>query len=169
MPYFRIKDMPGFTGLIAKCEVQAIVESKGGVFDVYYVDEIINPNVAIGDSTLKWPLEYGSMFINKHMLQEVEYEKKTFTAENPFGEFQFEGHFQKGPLKIDYAKYSNGLSVNICEITKGDANGPKTIYSQNFFGIGKVESAVKIIQKVLEGKADAEDLVFTLKDIATRR
>jgi len=161
MTYYRIKGLPGFDGLIAAAHGPLVqVEGKHDC-DIYAIDEIINPNVAIGDSTLRWPQEPWSLFISEGHLEPVDFSPREFTADSPFGELSYEGHFSRSNIAVDYAVYANGASVSIKDTSVSPV---RTIYSQNFFG-RRAGEAVLAIEDAREDKELVEFLPFELDTI----
>jgi hypothetical protein len=163
MNYYRIKGMPGFDGLIAGVDGKdydndlPVLESDDGPFDLVPIAEIINPNVAIGDSTLKWPQEFGAMFINNQNLEWIDYSPREFSTGNPFGKLVYEGHYSRDNISVDYASYESGTTVTISE-------PGVTLFSQNFYGTlaARAENEVK---EAISGDFDLDDLIFRLKEL----
>lgn len=167
MPYYKIKNMPGFDGLIARASpgtdlLPFIVYDKDEPKDVLRVEEIINPNVAIGDSTLRWPQESDAMFIGVNHLERVDFTPREFSAENPFGKLTYECHYSRDSIRIDYASYELGLAVTI---TDAGVEPVKTLYAQNFFGM-HAEDAEMSIDRAIKNEERIEDLIFVLNDLA---
>jgi len=153
--YYRIKDIPGLHGLIVKGVDIAP--------DFVLIEEIINTNVVLGDSNLKFPMPDDAVFIHPDFLVPVEnFEMKTFSTKNPFGKMRYEVHYDKGGVHVDCASYENGISVNVKD---GTVSPAKTIFTENYFDeFG--ERAEDVIKNVMNDALDEDDLIFELKDIA---
>lgn len=159
--YYRIKGIPGFEGLIVSSNGSRIAINNDEV-DVLDVSEIINPNIAIGDGVLKWPQQRGSIFINADLLEKIDYSPREFTTGNPFGALEYEGHWSRGTVHVDYASYENGMSVNVKDTSVQPA---KTVFTENFYGDYQVD-AEEAIEQALRHETDIDDLVFELTHLA---
>ncbi len=158
--HYMVKGIPGLEGLVVDGEYRERVGA--GTSDHIAVDEIINPNVVVGDRTVKFPMPKGAIYINDQFLVPVgDYRERQFSTKSPFGKFLFEGHLKRGELVVDYVQYDNAVSVTIRE-DKGKVG--RTVYTQNFFADGG-SAAMKAIAAVLSDEKDVDDLVFRLKEL----
>jgi len=165
--YFRVKDLAGFEGLIMKSE--DVKEEYDNVLCVSsFFDTSDNSIVDLPD---------GSVYIAARFLEPVSYydfaqfiqtcEVKEFKEpaiekiKNLTGKYLYEGTFVKGKLNVAYTMYEKSISVTIFE--EHDKGKQNTIYTQNFFD--EKSSAVELIEDVMVGNLDPEDLVFTLRDL----
>lgn len=167
--YYRVLDIPGLKDLIVRTEGRVVkvsvqnpmFDAELGWTDSLMVSEIINANVAIGDSSLRWNIPPNSLWIGTNYLTTIpDPQIREFSVKNPFGKLHYEGHYNKGDIKIDYAQYERTISVNLT-----DVKAKKTIYSQNYFD-ENVVNVKRLIENALSDESTIDDLVFSLKDIA---
>lgn len=152
---YRIKNIPGLSGLHCVAEIDA----HNGL---YQVSELINVGVVIGDRLLRYQIPECAVFIGADYLDEVDnITAREFSAENPYGEFKYEGRFEKKDLTIAHAVYDKAISITIYEDNK--QGGQKTLYTGNFFE-NRIEAA-QIIDELLHGDMDSDDVIFELKNI----
>lgn len=157
--YYRIENlMPGLNGLIVR------VDDDGKRSDGYRaVSRVYNTNISFGDSTLSHPVNAPGLLISLGNLQKVDDPTiREFATDNPFGELQYEGHWSKGNIHVDYALYEKIMTVNVKDTS---VKPTLTVYSQNYIGDFRVD-AEESIQQVLRDESDIDDLVFSLQDIA---
>lgn len=163
--YYRIKGCPGLESLIVEgYETDISVEhpNDNRVYDLVCAEAIINPGVAVGDSTLKWPQPPLTVFFIKKNLEEIDYSPREFSTENPFGALEYEGHWSRGTIHVDYASYENGMSVNVKDTS---VNPVKTVFTENFYGDYQTD-AQEAIEQALRHETDVDDLVFELTHLA---
>jgi hypothetical protein len=150
---YKIVNIPGLSGL------HVVGETNGDVVDV---KEIINVGIVIGDRLLRYPIPSSSVFIAKDNLEEIDnISAREFSAENPYGEFKYEGRFEKNDLTIAHAVYEKAITITIYEDNK--QGGQKTLYTGNFFE-NRVDAA-QIIDELLHGNMDSDDVIFELKNL----
>ena len=156
--FFKIKGLAkGLDGLIVEISVR---DGMGYGFSA--VDCIYNTNIIFGDRVLKSPVANSGLFIDEKHLEECEDPNMEFSTENPFGEYLYEGTYVKGDLNIVYTEFDNAIAITIFE-KRGEQQ--KTLYSQNFFENTGI--AMELIQAMLGGTLDPEDLIFELQRLKT--
>jgi hypothetical protein len=152
MAFFKVRNLsPAFDGLILEGEL---------VYGSVYPSSIINTAVIIGDRVLRIPLPSGSISFSEAYLEPTGDPHREFTTDNPFEAFLYEGNFAKDDLRIAYGMFKNAMQVTIFEVRD---NVQKTLFSQNYFENRKM--AMELIQAVLEGQMDPDDLIFNLQDL----
>ncbi len=157
--FFKIKGLPGLDGLIVQNTSDQTIEvsiGKDPAITFVPVDTIIT-NAIVGDRDLKFPLPPRSLLIDTRFLVGILDPTKEYSAKNPFGKYLYEGTFVQDTLHIAYTVFDNALSATIYEMLGGKQ---KTLYSQNFFTNRKM--AMELIEAVLKGDMDPDDLVFEL-------
>lgn len=137
-----------------------IVETDSTTDGWANVSTIIDPNMAVGDRLLRFPIPGGALRVSLEYLEETADPNVEFSTRSPFGKYQYEGTYAKDGLRIAYTVFEDALSVSIIE---GDEKKQRTLYSQNFFA-GRQKAADRI-QELLSGKVDPEDLIFALDSI----
>jgi hypothetical protein len=159
--FFKIKGVAkGLDGLV--------VEGKSGLdwpnSGEQFIDVtcIYNTNIVFGDRVLKSPVTPGSLVLNQAFVEETTDPNMEFSTENPFGKYLYEGTYVKGDLNIAYTEFDNAIAITIFE-KHGDQQ--KTLYSQNFFE--NTLTVMELIQSMLGGTLDPEDLVFELQRLKT--
>ena len=155
---FQIVNLPGLSGLHCVAHYAKDV-------DLYSVEELINVGIVIGDRLLRYPIPTGAMWLAREFLEEVEpISSREFSADNPFGEFKYEGRFEKDKLAIVHAVYDNAISITIYEmINDKQKEFQRTLYTGNFFEQKQV--AIEIIDELLHGRMEPEDVIFELKSL----
>lgn len=164
MATYKVKNVPGFEHLLAVGNEWQLDDGHG-TFEVVEVKTLINTSVVIGDRELKINLPDQAMFINIHNLElvpETEAQHE-FTSDNPFGEFKYDGRFQRGDLIVTHAVYERAITITIVEKTREYTH---TVYSDNFFSERAI--ALNCVERMLHGQLDPDDLIFELKDIKGR-
>lgn len=166
MSFFRIIDIPGMKDLIIKGRIVELYETPtsqhygDGVIESVEVEEILNPDVIIGDRQLKFPVVKGFLHVNLHAVREIDDPGvREFTTQSPFGKYQYDGSYKKFDIVVTYVRYENGISVTISE-DRGGAG--RTLYSQNFYN-ERADEAEETVQQALRNDIDIEDLVMELK------
>lgn len=155
---YKIVDLPGLSGLY----VVGVDNSP----ELVEVLELINMNVTLGDRLLRYKLPEDSLYINVVHLEEVDDDTNIeFAVDNPYGEYMFEGRFQKGDLQIVHAVYRNAVTVTIVEKNPPKMKGmDKTLFTGNFFNAHRNE-ALKLIEDLLHGQIDPDDIIFAFKNL----
>lgn len=154
--YYRIAGIPGLEGLIAESSAKSTDPSIP-----LHIDTLVNPNAVLGDRTVKFPIPENALFITARYLESCPDPNREFSTESPFGKLQFEGHLKRDELCVDYVRYENAITITIRE-DYGE-NG-RTVYTQNFFG-DSVPQALAMVEAVMAGKQEVDELVFQLKDL----
>lgn len=153
---YRILGIPGFDNLHATGE-------EIGLSHELMVSELINLDVVVGDRHLRYPIPHGAISINMEYLMKVDdITCREFASDNPFGKFKSERRCVFGNLVIVSAEYKNAVTVTIFENNKTD-NARVTLFTCNFFKTAF--TATRLIDLTANGKLDAEDLIFELKNI----
>ena len=161
MATYKTKNLPGFEHLLVVGNEWQLDDSRG-TFEVVEVKTLINTSVLVGDRELKINLPDQAMFINIHNLEpvpETESEHE-FASDNPFGQYQYEGRFSRGILEVVHVVYEKAITISILE--KVGPNS-RTLYSESFFSMR--ERALGMIEEMLHGELDSDDLIFNLKDL----
>jgi len=160
--FFKIKNVAkGLDGLVIEGEDGYNFSNSSD--DVVEVKCIYNTNIIFGDRVLKSPVAPDSLYIMKSNLEKTGDPNMEFSTENPFGKYLYEGTYVKGNLNIAYTEFDNAISVTIFE-KHGEMQ--KTLYSQNFFE--NTRKVMDLIQSMLGGLLDPEDLVFELQGLKTK-
>lgn len=160
MKYYRIIALPGLAGLVA--EVSAEINDDSDA-EWASVDTLIVPNIVVGDRNMRYPLPPQAVLVKKEYLQGVPDPSREYSLDSPYGKYMYEGRYKKEELEVAYTKFERALSISIYENRPGSQ---KTIYSQNFFG--KRDQAMTLIDGVLQGTTEVDDLVFSLKELKER-
>jgi hypothetical protein len=149
--YFRIKDLPGFEGLVAKSE------DSVGDFTYLSIDALFDTS---DNSTVDLPHE--ALCISAKYLEQVSFFDfaSLQPSERQFGEYLYEGTFVKDTLNIVYSMYEKAVAITIFEMHD---KTQKTLYTQNFFT--SKELAMELIEDIMRDRLDSDDLIFTLKDL----
>jgi len=160
--FYKIRGLPGFDGFVAKGDPLVTTTNDGDRIDVVSVKELLNLNVIIGDRSISFPMPPDCLLIGADAVVEIDDPGiREYTAQTPFGPFEYEGHYKKDGIQVDYAVYGNGMSVSVKDTS---VNPVKTVYSQNYYGDYTVD-AEEAVEKALREDSYIEDLVFALKDI----
>ena len=153
--YYKIKELPGLKGMIARGEETAP--------NHVCVEELINLDVIIGDRQLRFPMPEDALYINTEYLEAIDnIDLREFSTKSPFGKLNYEGHWSKGTIHVDYAHYENALTVNVKDTS---VDPVRTVFSDNFYGDYRVD-AEECVQRVLKDEDEIEELVFSLSDVA---
>jgi hypothetical protein len=155
--FYWITNLPGLDGLV----VESSHTNENGFVQV---DTLINPNAILGDRQVKFPIPSGALWIHPDHLKQVIDPNKSFSTESPFGEFQFEGRLKRDRLVVDYVSYDNAITITIRE---DDGKTGKTVYTQNFF-YENAPVALGLVEEVLKGKQEIDELVFSLKELKSQ-
>ncbi len=161
--FYRIKGLPGLDGLIVQNLDDQTIEvtiGKDPAITFVPVSTIIT-NAVVGDRDLKFPLPPRSLLIDAKFLVDIIDPTKEYSAKSPFGKHLYDGTYARGDLHIAYTVFDNALSVTVYEKKGPGKEGiQKTLYSQNFFV--DHETPMRLIEDVMAGEMDPEDLVFEL-------
>jgi len=159
--YFRVKDLPGFEDLIVKTD-----EVKEDWNNILAIDAFFDTS---DNTTVDLPT--GSVFIANTNLEPISFydfaklvedDKVEVDTNTLFGAYLYEGNFIKGSLNITYTMYEKAVSITIFEFAnKGKTQ--HTLFTQNFFDESR--SAMHLIEDVMVGNMDSDDLIFSLKDL----
>ena len=155
---YQIRNIPAFSGLVAVGDVDEDLE-------LVEVFELVNTNVIVGDRNLKFPIPNKTLFIALKNLVEIEdVSTREFANDNPYGTYLYEGSFQKENLQVVHAVYQYAVTVSIIEKSSPKEKGlDKTLFVGNFFDTK--HRALEIIEDMLHGAMDPDDLVFELKQL----
>ncbi|OGR24988.1 MAG: hypothetical protein A2139_14870 [Desulfobacca sp. RBG_16_60_12] len=157
--HYRIKGIPGLEGLVIESDYSPSMAKTAGYVPVL---TLINPNAVLGDHTVRFPIPRTALLIQSSYAEEIEDPGiHEFNASSPFGKLQFEGRLKRDKLVVDYVQYDNAITITIRE--DEGAQG-RTVYTQNFFG-ENAPAALNLVEGVLAGLADVDDLVFALKEL----
>jgi len=153
---YKIVNIPGLSGL------HVVGDFKG---NYVHIKELINVGIVIGDRLLRYPIPDEAVAISEQFLEEVDnITAREFSAENPYGEYKYEGHFEKDQLTIAHAVYEKAISITIYEdVDEGTHVSQKTLYTGNFFD--NRHEAAEIIDELLHGQMDSDDIIFELKNL----
>ena len=151
---YQIVNLPGLSGLHCVARYNEDV-------CLFEIIELINVGIVIGDRFLRYPLPDRAMWLSGDFLKETDdITAREFSTDNPFGEYKYEGRYQKGDLVITHVMFEDAITVTILE---ENAEKTKTLYTGNFFDNKQIAS--EIIEEVLHGRIEPEDAIFELKNL----
>lgn len=155
----------GFDGLIVEAKPGAQYDVAGR--RVIAIDKIVNQNVVFGDRNIGFPLKWGSMFINRENLEEVDDSPREFSSKNPFGQVTTERKYKRGDLELTIVEFSSALSLTLREVKKaGDSTVSRTIYSQNFTAKELIELVDEAVDECLD-EDRLDELPFVIRNVET--
>jgi len=173
MKFYRINGtLPGIGGLIVSGEIKRhckVSDLKGQAVpytDLLEVSEIIRPDSIVGDRPVRFPMIEGMLYLNASEVFEIDDPSITreYAADNPFGEYLYEGRFQKENLVITHAVYKDAVTVTITEMNPSQMKGlDKTLFTANFFENKLM--ALELVDELLHDRMDPEDLIFELRNL----
>jgi len=168
--YFRIKDLPGFEDLIARSNES--IEHDDLIYITAFFNESDKTDVIVPYGAVCISTDYlvPVSYFDFASLEQVDVPTITTESRSPFGKLMYEGRFTKEDLEIITVQYNNAVTVTIIEkqriIQKNHgsvSSTNNTIYTQNFF-VSRA-TALEMVEAVMHGVIDADDLIFSLKDL----
>jgi hypothetical protein len=173
MKFYRINGtLPGIGGLIVEgmitrhCNVKDLRGNAVPYIDLLEVSEIIRPDSIVGDRPVRFPISEGTLYLNANEIFEIDDPSITreYAADNPFGEYLYEGRFQKDNLVITHAVYKDAVTVTITETSTSQMKDlDKTLFTANFFENKLM--ALELVDELLHDRMDPEDLIFELRNL----
>ena len=108
---YKIVNLPGLSGLY-------VVGTKiSADDDLVEIQELVNVGIVVGDRQLRYPIPPGAMWIGSDFLDESDdIGSREFSTDNPYGEFKYEGRFERDRLVIVHAVYEKAISITIYEM-----------------------------------------------------
>jgi hypothetical protein len=164
MSFYKITEIPGMNGFIA---VGDLIKNNGHEeYELINVETLINTDIMVGDRQLRYPIPKGAFWLNRNYVKEIDDPGiREYSAENDFGDLEYEGTYEKGRIRVSYASYKNVLTIDVKDTS---VNPIRTVYSQNYYDDHRVDAEKSVVGS-LRIDDGLEDLVFLLKDIAEKQ